>query len=489
MSRTSLLCTLVALLSPALALAEPAHYRVRVPSIDAASVLVEARFALESDTIAMLITTSPDLENGTADLVRDLLVLDEAGSELQVEGLGLGDWRIKGGEAGRTVQVRYAVRLDHDRYGWGPGIDEVAYRTEEGLFFVGSPLFIVPGLGMAEGARVEFDLPDGWKATHPWDTDDGGAIAPSAMSLLRNCLFLGTHHEETVALGNFEFTLVIGGDLWGQRQLFVDAMSPVLPEARAIFGGMPRESNYVVVFNRGNRNDGGAFEASYSMLINGVVNESSSVIWGHGIAHELIHFWNGHSITPVSYREEWLKEGFTDYLTILVRSRSRLDAPERVYRKLENSMRRYLLSKMLLGIQDSMREEGKDKHRSRMYVYGGGTLIGFALDVRIRQATGNEKGIADFMAALFLEFNVPGKTYDYNDVVRIAGEVSGEDQSEFLNRYVDGVELLDVRPYVAAIGLQLDTMMDEFYLSVRPDATQDELARAEAMFGFVPGDE
>jgi hypothetical protein len=48
--------------------------------------------------------------------------------------------------------------------------------------------------------------------------------------------------------------------------------------------------------------------------------------------------------------------------------------------------------------------------------------------------------------------------------------VSGEDQADFFARYVQGTELLNVAPLAAAAGLQLDTMVDEFYLSRRPDA-------------------
>ena len=96
-----------------------------------------------------------------------------------------------------------------------------------------------------------------------------------------------------------------------ERELFVAAMEPVLPASLSAFGGMPRENEYLVVFNRGDRADGGAFASSYSMLLKGHINEASSVIWGHGVAHELIHFWNGHSMVPASMDQEWLKEGFT----------------------------------------------------------------------------------------------------------------------------------------------------------------------------------
>lgn len=473
---------LALLLAPAALIAERAHYTVMVETAQSNSLRIEATFQLEGDVIGLQITRSPQLPNGQADLLRNLEVRRH-GEPLQIEALGSGDWRLADATAGDDVTVRYDILLEHGDYAWGPGIDEVAYRTNEGLFFTGASLFVVPGYTMRGGASVEFQLPETWRASVPWAMEGNVATVPTAHQLLRNCLFMGSHQTQVVELDGFRFTMVIGSDLWEQRQLFVDAMEPVLPAAKAAFGGMPRESNYLVVFNRGDRADGGAFAASYSMLLAGTVNEASGVIWGHGVAHEVIHFWNGHSFRPASLDEEWLKEGLTDYFTILVRSRSGLDSRDRVFRKLENCMRRYVLSKMVLKIESTLRESGHNKHRDRMLVYGGGALVGFALDVRIREATRNARGIDDFLAAMFEEFGDGANQYTFDDVVRIASAVSGQDQSKFFSDYVDGHEFLDVAPYVRAIGLQLDTVVDEFYLSLSPDATAEQTAMRVAILG------
>ena len=477
-----ILVVLACLLAPPAAWASQAEYTVIVQDESASVLTVECEFELESDVIGLQITGSPQLPNGQADLLENLRVR-HAGKDVAVESLGTGDWRLAGLERGEQVQVSYEIRLEHDQYAWGPGIDEVAYRTDDGLFFTGFSLFVFPGYELPDGARIRFRLPPGWTASTPWPRDGDAFVASDANQLLRNCLFMGTHRTQEVELDDFRFTMVIGSDLWDKRQLFVDAMQPVLPAVRGVFGGMPAESDYLVVFNLGDRADGGAFAASYSMLLTGKVNESSGVIWGHGVAHEVIHFWNGHTVVPASQDEEWFKEGFTDYLTILVRSRTGLDSPERVFRKLENCMRRYALSKLLLGSESSLREAGHDKHRQRMLVYGGGTLVGLALDVRIREATDNRKGMDDFLAAMFAEFGEHDLRYDLDDVIRVASAVSGQDQADFFQRYVEGREFLDVTPYLASIGLQLDTFVDEFYLSVDAGATARQNTLRVAMFG------
>jgi len=454
-------------------------YDVIMPSPEAERISIRAEFDLASDVIGMYITSSPQLDSGQADLVRDLRVFATDGSEIATEFVVGGDWRLTGVAEGQRVRVEYDIALEHDQYSWGPGIDEVAYRTAEGLFFVGNSLFVVPLDGLADGINVNFDLPPQWHASLAWTGNHIESLRP----LLRNCMFLGSHQVETLRVGEFELTMVIGGEYWQKRDLFVKAMEPILERSVEMFGGMPLENRYLVVVNPGNRNDGGAFASSYSLLIDGVVNESSSVVWGHGMAHEVIHFWNGHSLRPKSQQEEWFKEGFTDYITFLLRARTGLDTRERSYRKLENCLRRYLVAKRMMDWNVTMREAGSDKHTKRFLVYGGGTLIGFALDVRIRTVTDNEKGIDEFLAAMYAEFGDGSNAYDMGDIIRIANEVCGEDVSELFTEYVDGQEVLDFASIVRQAGLQLDTAIDEFYVSPSEEATKLEQNIHRSIFG------
>lgn len=480
-------------------------YAVTVANDKPTTIHVAGTFALVSDTIGMYVTSSPQLEDGQAGLVRNLVARDSEGALIDTEYAGKGDWRLVNAVAGQVVEIEYDIALVHGDYDWGPGIDEVAYRQDDGLFFTGFSLFVVPGYESSELVTVSFDLPEGWRASTPWLGVDAGDVggngdsgdsgdqtfrAAGMMDLVRNCLFLGTHLEETVSLEDFTFVLALGGEFKAQKQLFVDAMAPLLPAYVEMFGGMPNASRYLVVINPGSRSDGGAFPGSYSMLIKGEVTRESAAVWGHGIAHELAHFWNGHTIAPASgHEEEWFKEGFTDYLTIVHLARSGLDPWQVTSRKLENMARRYIVAKRLMGIEDSMRAAGADKHKKRFLVYGGGALVAFALDVRIREATDNTAGLDDLMKAMYSEFGgvessgARGRRYTFEDVVRLAGEVSGESQKAFFQSYVDGTEYLDVVPVFDAIGLRLTTMMDEFYLSERESATPAQKAMAVSIFG------
>jgi len=463
--------------------AEPSRYLVTMPAPTAAAIEVKAEFDLQDDVIAMIVHGSPQLTNGQADLVELITVTGADGRDIAIEDLGMGDWKLAGAKAGERVSVYYRVRLEHGDFDWNAGIDEMAYRADDGLFFTGSSLFLIPGTADDSAATVVFDLPASWHATAPWDRADDGYAVPGTNSLIRNCFFLGTHSDETIELDGFTFTLVLDGDLAEKRDLFVGAMAPVLPAARSIFGGMPLKNRYLAVISRSNRSDGGAFSDSYSMLIKGEVDPTSSVMWAHGIAHELVHFWNGHSMAPTSQLEEWFKEGFTDYITLLIRSREGLDSRDAIFRKLENAQRRFVIARMIMGVQENMREAGKNKHRNRMLVYGGGTLVAFALDVSLREATQNERGLDEFMAAVFAEFGDGKLQYELTDLVRVASAVAGRDMAWLFEEYVTGQGMFDLDRFARGAGLRVDSMMDEFYLSESADADAGQRAIGASILG------
>ena len=106
---------------------------------------------------------------------------------------------------------------------------------------------------------------------------------------------MGSHQEEKVQAGDFNFTLVVGKKFQSAKPLFTNIMSSMVKAYLKMFGGS-KSNEYLVIINEDYRTDGGAFNNSYSMVINGEVNKASSVVWTHGMAHEILHLWNGITI-------------------------------------------------------------------------------------------------------------------------------------------------------------------------------------------------
>lgn len=490
MRRLALLSVLALAATPALADPLPEHFdglpNRYLLEIDASArrVTVEADLWLSGNLLAMFnVAPTPGLPNGAADLIEGLEVTGADGALLPVVNLGQGDFQLP---RGGRMKVRYRVRLEHDRYVWPAGAEEVAYPTDEGWMATGATLFLADGGDAIVGPiEVVFALPAGWRAVTPWPAASSGAdFAPaSRRELLSNALFFGTATTERVEAGGVELTLLLGRRYRGSAGLFADLLRSQLASYREIFGADPQARRFLVVVNEGASGDGGAFASSFSQLIAGDADEASRLIWGYTMAHELLHFWNGLSLVPEDFREEWFKEGVTDYLTIATLARNGWIDEATARRRLENSVLRVLLARRMQGLEMSVRAAGERKQEHRLLVYGGGCLAALALDVELRRASSDRVGLPELAARLYAGHAGPGSRYGLADIVQAAREISGADVGPLLERAVGSSEPFDIVPPLAGLGLRLDTFAEEVY--IRPDAraTAADRARFAAVFG------
>jgi predicted metalloprotease with PDZ domain len=443
---------------------------------------VEADLWLDGDLLALFnVMDAPGLANGQASLLEDLRVTDAAGAALAVHDLGGGDFRLS---RGGRIHARYRVRLEHDRYAWPPGMEEVGYRTEEGVMLTGYALFLADGGETMRGPiEVAFALPRGWQAHTPWTRRvDGTFEVASRRELLGNALFLGTASADTFDAGGIELTLVLGERYLPARARFAELLRTQLASYAGLFGGPPRGSRYLIIINEHASGDGGAFASSFSQFIQGDADARNEVIWGYVMAHELLHFWNGLSLVPADHREEWFKEGATDYLTIMTLARNGFIDEPLLFKRLENVPRRYLIARFAQGLGMSVREAGKDKQPNRQLVYGGGSLAALALDVALRERSGDRVGLPDLLRAMHAEFGRSGKPYVLADIERIARDLTGSDFRAYFAEAVESEGWFDIRPSYAALGLRMDSFLDEMFISREPGATQAQRARFEAIF-------
>lgn len=463
---------------------QPNRYRVSVDE-KATFADVDADLWLSTDLLALFnVQDAPGLANGQASLIENLEVTDGAGLPLVVQDLGGGDFKLS---ASGRIHVRYRVQLKHDQYRWPAGMEEVGYRTDEGVMLTGYALFLADGGDAMQGPiSVDFNLPKDWQVQAPWTNSDSDPMHFSVTSrreLLSNALFLGTAQAETMEAGGVQLTLVLGKRYLPSRQRFIDLLRTQLASYADLFGGKPLSSRYLIIVNQHESGDGGAFASSFSLFIQGDADGRNQVIWGYVMAHELLHFWNGLSLVPEDHREEWFKEGATDYLTIMTLARNGLIDETLLFKRLENVPRRYLMARMLQGLEMSVRDAGKDKQPNRQLVYGGGSLAALALDVELRQRSDDRVGLPDLLRTLYAEFARADKRYTLADIARIAGQLTGSDFREFFANAVESGSYFDIRPSYAALGLRMDSFVEEMFISREPDADATQRKRFAAVFG------
>ena len=463
---------------------QPNHYHVTIAN-DGKRAHIKADVYVEGNELALFgVNTLPTLKNGQGDFLENIVVQDMAGKPVAVTDKGEAEYVVADGD--RRLALTYEVRLDHSKYDWPGGVEEVLYHTDEGIMAVGNSLFLVPGVAMPGNTEVSFTLPPGWKAQTPWlaGSKPGSFVAETRRELVNNAMFLGTAHSERFMAGGVELTLVMGKRYWPQKALFMDLMRRQLASYQTLFGGPPRTNRYLVVINDGDVSDGGAFAGSFSQIIKGEADTSSRVIWGRIVAHELLHFWNGHTLVPAEPGDEWFKEGVTDYLTLVTLVRNQVMDRKFLINNLENLPRGQGVARKLMGLKSTVREAVNDKHGNWLLVYGGGTIAALAMDVELRKASRGKVGMSLLMQSVYAEFGQSGKRYTQADIVRHGRKLAGLDLQPTLERIVNSTALVEMEPLFADIGLRLHQFgMLETHLLPDPKATPEARRRFADIFG------
>ncbi len=176
--------------------------------------------------------------------------------------------------------------------------------------------------------------------------------------------------------------------------------------------------------------------------------KASTFSWEHIITHELGHLWLGQSICAKD-QEFWFHEGVTDYLAYLLQARTGLigegELPAVFARKFDEY-------KAVAG-KISLREAGKNKGKNYDLIYSGGLITALALDVEIRKATKNQKGLPDLLKIMYRDFAVTNKEYTSEDVKRIAEQITNRDLASFFSDYVDGGKIIPFAEYADSLSL------------------------------------
>lgn len=188
----------------------------------------------------------------------------------------------------------------------------------------------------------------------------------------------------------------------------------------------------------------------------------------------MFHLWNGANFLRGRDDNtiEWFSEGFTEYYASLSMMRTGLIDQETYFRKLERYLARYYMTtRRWPEARLSLVDAGQDKQHNWFFVYGGGSTMALALDLDIRHRTQGERSLDDVMEVLMSRFGRTGRTLTVQGILDAVNEVGGGDYTEFFDAYIRGSEAyLDIEPYLARVGVRVDSFSEEYYLTRTPDS-------------------
>jgi predicted metalloprotease with PDZ domain len=190
--------------------------------------------------------------------------------------------------------------------------------------------------------------------------------------------------------------------------------------------------------------------------------------------------WNVERIRPRSLEpfnleranessELWLAEGFTQYYGPLAMRRAGLIEIGDVARTLASVLNAVSAGagKLARSAEEVSRTAVKEDPNGRppsgvVSYYPLGAAIALALDLSLRERSGAERSLDDFMREMWLRYGRPGgsrpgyvdRPYTIDDVVATLASVSGDTgfARDFVGRYIQGREVADYARLLAPAG-------------------------------------
>ncbi len=226
-------------------------------------------------------------------------------------------------------------------------------------------------------------------------------------------------------------------------------------------------------------------------------------------SHEFFHAWNVKRLRPrplgpfdytqmVHTPSLWISEGLTSYYGELEVERAGLITPEHY---LENIGK--LITKLEAepgrrerSIEDTswdtwfsngqvIRRETNLTNTWYSY-YDGGQIVGHILDFAIREATGNQKSLDDWMRLLYSRYALPKPGFEPEEPVRAGSEVAGKDLSDLFRRSIGGKEAIPYEKYFAYAGITVEKKLDPDKIWLGIETVKSEEGHA-SLKNVIPG--
>ena len=238
---------------------------------------------------------------------------------------------------------------------------------------------------------------------------------------------------------------------------------------------------------------GGGLEHLNSTQINfGTDWDSSEPVPGMGTqydlklfvtAHEFFHAWNVKRLRPLplgpfDYTQMvhtpslWISEGLTSYYGALNVERAGLITPQQYLDGIAQLITKFEArpGRTERSIEDTSWDtwwayptavaQANNLANTSYSYYDGGQVMGHILDFAVRQDTGNQKSLDDWMRLLYSRYALPKPGFKPEDAIHAASEIAGTDVSDIFRRYISGKEPIPYEQYFAYAGIEVTKKLD-----------------------------
>ncbi len=386
------------------------------------------------------------------------------GQSAPIEKLDKLTWRVTG---------TGAVAISYDTFWDDTGPFNSQLNAEHAFINPAMLLLYVPDRSK-EACTVTFaDLPAGWRVA----TAARMTITVSGPNrfILLNAPTFDILADSPIELGKFEeFTLrdlappvhvVIHGDDYKKSDVESSLRKIVGYEVKLMEGAPYSDYTFIFHIGKAAGGAGGGMEHANSTAIYVPSGEFLSNV----SAHEFFHLWNVKRIRPATLepidrtremytRALWFAEGVTNTYASYALLRTGIWSKQDFLQDL--SMQITDLESRPAARWQSAEESSLDAWLEKYALYNQpensisyytkGQVLGFLLDILIRDRTDNQHSLDDLLRAMNADFAREGKFYrDSLDIRLEAERLAGSSLSDFFDNYVAGAAPL---PYPALLG-------------------------------------
>ena len=445
--------------------------------------------------------------------VHGFVAKNAAGQSLRWDRGDKDTWRVITGRADR-VTVEFDFIADT--------IDLSSARVTQNFGqFLGTNLFLFEEGQIGRPAEVRFHVPADWRVTTALNGPVNGVYRTADYHELADAMtFLGRYSLDSLQADGKWIRIAV----WPAS----DYTAPVAANIRngvakmaavqnRIMGGAPYET-YTIFFNVIHEpvNFGGGLEHSFSqydIMPAGAFADASGTLGDFMyplLSHEFFHLWNVKRIRPAEmwpydYSVEqytpllWWSEGVTDYYADLTNLRSGLWTPDEFLQNATSNIQQVESVPEPWSAEDGSEATWIDEvyiNSSQLY-YPKGSLLGFLLDISIRDATDNAHNLDEVMRALFTRYYRQSKGFRTADLLNELRAAGMPDVDVFYRRYVDGRDSLPYESVFAKAGIVVNKQLVTVpFIGVSTQATPSGALQVQAVTpgsaadaaGIQPGD-
>jgi predicted metalloprotease with PDZ domain len=382
-------------------------------------------------------------------------------------------WRVATGKADHvTVEFDYVADT----------IDlSIARVTQDFGQFLGTNLFLFEEGQISRPAEVRFHVPADWRVTSSLSGPVNGVYRAADYHELSDAMtFLGRYSLDSLqADGKWirialwpaaDYTTAVAANIR-------NGVAKMAAVQNKIMGGAPYDV-YTIFFNVIHQpvNFGGGLEHSasqYDIMPAGPAFADPSGTLGDFmyplLSHEFFHLWNVKRIRPAEmwpydYHSEqytpllWWSEGVTDYYADLTNLRSGLWTAAEFLGNTTSNIQQVESIPEPWSAEDG--SEATWIHEiyinSAQLYYPKGSLLGFLLDISIRDATDNAHNLDEVMRALFTKYYRQNKGFRTADLLNELRAAGMPDVDGFYRRYIDGRDSLPYEAVFAKAGIEVN---------------------------------